>query len=382
MGFLDAKRTEPDNHPAKGRSNRMAAIAIGLIGFCLVAGPAISDSIASEQGAATTSGSSATAALDYLAKELQGREGLIWTGHTNPDTDSLGASLLAAFLHGGQSGLPGPLNPESRFALDQCNADEPEVIADFSGRPVALVDFNQSTQLPPGIDPDLIAAIIDHHAIGGSPLNLPDVISIEIRPWGSTATILADQAKMLGIEFPAALACVGLAAILSDTINLTSPTTTDYDRTYAHELAQQAGIDDFNEFAGRMLLAKSDLSGFSAEDIVMLDYKDFDFGGQKVGIGVAETLTGQELIDRRYELKSAIEALKRKRGLDHLIFAIVDTRDQKSYLLWGDDADRDIVLAAFGGAVADDMLVADGVVSRKRQIGPAIQRAVENAKSD
>lgn len=330
-----------------------------------------------EISAADQESTSSGAALDYLSSELEGRANLVWTGHTNPDTDSLGGSLLAAHVHGGKAALPSPLNPESRFVIDRCNADEPEVIDDFSGMSVGLVDFNQSTQLPNTIDPDSVVAIIDHHAIGGSPLNIPDVISIEIRPWGSTATIVADQAQMLGIELSASMACVGMAAILSDTVNLTSPTTTGYDRRYVKLLADKAGIDDVDRFAENMLLAKSDLGGLSAKDIVLLDYKDFEFGGQKVGIGVAETLTAQQLIDRRYELKSAIEAQKKASGLNHLIFAIVDTRDQKSYLLWGDDDDKSVVLSVFDGEIADDMLVADGVVSRKRQIGPAIQRAVE-----
>ncbi|WP_299587967.1 manganese-dependent inorganic pyrophosphatase [uncultured Microbulbifer sp.] len=319
---------------------------------------------------------------DFLRKELAGRENLVWTGHTIPDTDSFAASLLAAFIYGGKPGLPGALNPESRFAIDECDVDEPEVIEDFSGMTTGLVDFNQSTQLPPGTDPDSIAAIIDHHAIGGSPINIPNVITIEIRPWGSTATILVDHAQKLGIELPVPLACMGLAAILSDTVNLTSPTTIVYDKAYAQKLAKRAGIADINQLAERMLLAKSDLGGLSARDIVLLDYKNFEFGGKKVGIGVAETLTAQQLINRRYELKSAIEAQKKESGVDHLIFAIVDTRDNKSYLLWGDDEDKHIVVSAFGGDIKDDMLVADGVISRKRQIGPSIQRAVEKLGAD
>ncbi|MBG6209903.1 manganese-dependent inorganic pyrophosphatase [Labrenzia sp. EL_126] len=377
MGFLASAPPNSDKNIKAIFSCLPRLLATRFFSLVLCISLGSLETLASEQ-----EGSSSGAALDYLGSELEGRANLVWTGHTNPDTDSLGGSLLAAHVHGGKAALPSPLNPESRFVIDQCNADEPEVIEDFSGMSVGLVDFNQSTQLPNTIDPDSIAAIIDHHAIGGSPLNIPDVISIEIRPWGSTATIVADQAQMLGIELPASMACVGMAAILSDTVNLTSPTTTDYDRRYVKLLADKAGIDDIDRFAENMLLAKSDLGGLSAKDIVLLDYKDFEFGGQKVGIGVAETLTAQQLIDRRYELKSAIEAQKKASGLNHLIFAIVDTRDQKSYLLWGDDDDKSIVLSAFGGEIADDMLVADGVVSRKRQIGPAVQRAVENQKAE
>lgn len=367
------KSDETTAKPVTDLPMKRASVPFALGVGVLLAASAVH---ASEHDQHTISGSDFAA--DYLGKQLGDIDDLVWTGHLNPDTDSFTASLLAAFIHGGQAAVPGPINPESRFALEACNAEEPPVIDDFSGMTVGLVDFNQSTQLPPSVDPDSIVAIIDHHAIGGSPINLADVVSIEIRPWGSVATILADQAAMLDIEFPVPMACMAMAAILSDTVNLTLPTTTDYDRAYVQSLAERAGIDDIDGFAENMLLAKSDLSGFSAKDIVLLDYKDFEFGGQQVGIGVAETLTAEQLVDRRDELKSAIAEHKEESGLDHLVFAIVDTRNQMSFLIWGDDQDRDTVLSAFGGEVADDMLLADDVISRKRQIAPAVQRAVES----
>ncbi len=351
----------------------LLALSLGL-GLLVSSGPSNA-----EQNLTSTDGQPA---LDHLRKDLEKRENLVWTGHLNPDTDSVAGSLLAAFIHGGEPTLPGPINPESLFALEECGAEAPTVLDDFSGMQVALVDFNQSTQLAPSIDPESIVAIIDHHSIGGSPIVMSDVVSFEIRPWGSSATILADQARMLGIELPIPLACMGLAAILSDTVNLTSPSTTDYDRHYAESLAAGAGIEDIDDFAERMLLAKSDLSSLSAEEIVLLDYKDFQYGGKAVGIGVAETLTAQDLIDRKDELKAAMQQIKAESGLDHLVFAIVDTRNDTSYLLWGDEEDKDIVTAAFGDEVTDDMSVAEDVVSRKRQIGPAIQRAVEAKTSD
>ncbi len=365
MQFTKASHSYSGTHSKPVLISHIRATAIAASCFAASASWAQSDGL---QGAA----------LDHLQRNLENVEDLVWTGHINPDTDSVGASLLAAHIYGGQPGVPGQINPESQFAIEQCGAIEPVAIDDFSGMSVGLVDFNQRTQLPSSVDPENIVALIDHHALGGSPVNLSEAISIEIRPWGSTATILADQAQMLGVEFPTSLSCIGLAAILSDTVNLTLPTTTDYDRHYVQELARQAGVADVDAFAEDMLLAKSDLSALSAKEVVLLDYKDFVYGGKNVGIGVAETLTAQQLIDRRQELKTAIEMQKNASGLDHLVFAIVDTRDQKSYMLWGDATDKDLVLAAFGGEIANDMLEAEDVISRKRQIGPAIQRAVEN----
>ncbi|WP_306143794.1 manganese-dependent inorganic pyrophosphatase [Roseibium sp. MMSF_3412] len=353
------------------RTFGVSAIALALLaGTALV--PAAAGGNTTAQGTSTLS----PEVRSYLKTELANVDNLVWTGHLNPDTDAIGASLIAAHIYGGTPGSAGPPNPESRFAIDLCKAETPELIEDFTGKSVGIVDFNQTTQLPPSIEADQIVAIVDHHAIAGSPVNLAHVVNLDIRPWGSTATILADRADVLGVDIPAPLACMGMAAILSDTLNLTSTTTTDYDRYYAGRLAEVAGIDDMNAFAENMLLAKSDLSSMSALDIVLLDYKDFEFGGKDVGIGVAETLTPQDLIDRKQELRTAILDQKQKSNLDHLFFAIVDARDQKSYLLWGDDIDKDIAISAFGEDAKDDMLEVDNVVSRKNQIAPAIQSAV------
>lgn len=361
-----------------------------LVGLALVLAISIAprawnggnQAVASEGSDAAPDSPRAGAVLDHLRRQLDGRDTLVWTGHLNPDTDSIAGSLLAAHIHGGVASTPAPLNPESLFALEQCDIEAPRFIEDYSQNEVALVDFNQETQLPPSIDPASIVAIIDHHALGASPVIVPQVLTIDIRPWGSVATILADQAETLSLDLPPQLACTAMAAILSDTVNLTLPTTTQYDRDYVERLAARAGVDDIDDFAEQMLLAKSDLSGLSAGEIVLLDYKDFEFGGKSVGIGVAETLTAQDLIDRRDELRAAIHQEKSNSGIDHLVFAIVDTRNQRSYLLWGDEADRALVTAAFGDDVSDDMVIADGVISRKQQIGPAVQETLESATHD
>lgn len=356
------------------RTIRTVAIALGLI-----VGPGLISVSAEEHSNVQGTSDRSPDVRSYLKTKLAGYDNLVWTGHLNPDTDAISASLIAAHIYGGTPGSAGPPNPESRFAIDACMADTPELFEDFTGKSVGVVDFNQTTQLPPSIEADQVVAIIDHHAIAGSPINLSKVVNLDIRPWGSTATILADRADVLGVDIPAPLACMGMAAILSDTLNLTSTTTTDYDRYYASKLAETAGIEDTDAFAENMLQAKSDLSSMSALDIVLLDYKDFEFGGKNVGIGVAETLTPQDLVDRKQELKTAILDQKQKSNLDHLFFAIVDARDKKSYILWGDDIDEGVAISAFGDDVTDDMLEVDNVVSRKNQIAPAIQSAVATA---
>ncbi|GAB7220638.1 manganese-dependent inorganic pyrophosphatase [Vibrio comitans] len=317
-------------------------------------------------------------AFDLQTPTNNETDNLVWTGHLSPDTDTVMSAMLAAHIYGGTATVPEKINPESKFVLNYCNAEAPRVESDYSAYQVGLVDFNQTTQLAPTINQSSIVAVIDHHAIGGSPINTPQIVAMDIRGWGSAATILADNAQKLNVSLPKHLACAGLGAILSDTVVFQSSTTTDYDREYAEKLAVIAGIDDIEDFGQQMLIAKSDLSHLSSETILTMDYKNFEYGGKKVGIGVAETLTAQQLIDRKEELLSAMKSYKEANGLDHLFFSITDTKDKKANLLWVDADDYQVIKTAFNAEPASDMLILDGVTSRKRQIGPAIQKALES----
>ncbi|MDX1304604.1 manganese-dependent inorganic pyrophosphatase [Photobacterium sp.] len=324
--------------------------------------------------------SSNTVAFELTAPQQNDTKNLVWTGHLSPDTDSVTSAMLAAHIYGGTAAVSEPINLESKFVLDYCQADVPKQWYDFSQKDVGLVDFNQNTQLHQTVDESSIVAIVDHHAIGGSPVNMSQVAAIDIRQWGSAATILADRAEGLGIELPKPLACTTLAGILSDTVIFQSPTTTQYDRTHAEKLALLAGIKDMQAFGQQMLEAKSDLSHVSADEILTMDYKNFTYGGKKVGIGVAETLTAQQLLDRRDDFITSMKAYKKDNQLDYLFFSVTDTKNKRANLLWIDASDLAIAKVAFEGKSVDGWLVLDGVTSRKRQIGPAIQKAVENSK--
>ncbi|MDV5168065.1 manganese-dependent inorganic pyrophosphatase [Photobacterium rosenbergii] len=322
--------------------------------------------------------SSASHAFDLQQPSNNNTDNLVWTGHLSPDTDTVMSAMLAAHIYGGTATVPEKINPESEFVLNFCNAESPRIESDYSQFQVGLVDFNQTTQLAPTIDQGSIVAVIDHHAIGGSPINTSQIVAMDIRGWGSAATILADNAEKLDVTLPKHLACVGLGAILSDTVVFQSATTTDYDKHYAEKLAGIAGISDLEDFGQQMLIAKSDLSHLSADTILTMDYKNFEYGGKKVGIGVAETLTAQQLIDRKEELLAAMKAYKQANNLDHLFFSITDTKDKKANLLWVDDSDLKVIKTAFEHTPATDILTLEGITSRKRQIGPAIQNAVES----
>ncbi|CAM4094237.1 MULTISPECIES: manganese-dependent inorganic pyrophosphatase [Vibrio] len=327
--------------------------------------------------AAMTGATSAHAALDLFQPENNKTDDLVWVGHMSPDTDSVVGAIMASHLYGGTPTAAEAINPETTFVLNYCNVESPKVTSDYSKFQVGLVDFNQRTQLAPTIKPESVVAIIDHHAIGGAPINAPQVISMDVREWGSTATILAANAESLNVTLPKSIACVGLGAILSDTVVFDSSTTTDYDHHYAEKLAKLAGVTDINDFGQQMLIAKSDLSHLSADAILTMDYKNFEFGGKKVGIGVAETLTADQLIERKAEFHKAMKAYKEAEGLDYLFFSITDTKHKRANLLWVDGAEKQVLKTAFNTDVTSDILTLDGVTSRKRQISPSIQNAIE-----
>ena len=319
----------------------------------------------------------ANGALDLETLKNNNTENLVWVGHLSPDTDSAASVLVAANIYGGTPAVAEAINPESKFVFDYCDIEAPAVKADFSSHQIGLLDFNQSTQLAKSVDPSSIVAIIDHHSMGSSPISMPQIVSMDIRAWGSTATILAHNAEKLGVKLPKSVACAGLGAILSDTVVFQSSTTTEYDKQYAEKLAKIAGVKNIEDFGQQMLVAKSDLSHFSAETILTMDYKNFEFAGKKVGIGVAETLMAQQLVDRKADFLKAMESYKEEQGLDYLFFSITDTKNKRANILWADKHDQNVLANAFEKEIKGDILVLDGVTSRKRQIGPAIQKAIE-----
>lgn len=319
----------------------------------------------------------ANEALDLETIKNNHTDNLVWVGHLSPDTDSAASVIVASHIYGGTPAVTEAPNPESQFVFNYCGIESPQVKTDFSSHQVGLLDFNQSTQLAPSIDPASIVAIIDHHALGSKPISMPQLVSMDIRAWGSTATILAANAEKLNVALPKSVACAGLGAILSDTVVFQSSTTTEYDKHYAYQLAKIAGVKEIQDFGQQMLVAKSDLSHFTADTILTMDYKNFEFGGKKVGIGVAETLTAQQLIDRKEDFFKAMKSYKQEQNLDYLFFSITDTKNKRANILWADKQDEKILANAFDAEIEGDVLVLDGVTSRKRQIGPAIQKAVE-----
>jgi manganese-dependent inorganic pyrophosphatase len=239
-------------------------------------------------------------------------------------------------------------------------------------RRVLLVDHGEAAQSVPGVEHAEIVEILDHHHIGSIETKLPVMATFD--PVGSTATLVIERFRHNGMEpsRPTALALLG--GILSDTVILNSPTTTERDRAAVTYL-ERVLASDATEFGREMFKSTSDVSDLSAQKIVARDLKEYDLGGgQTMTIAQIETV-GKALAERTDEL---LEALRRQRDeRDYALSAlmITDILEQSTSLLVA--GDNGPVERAFGAPLDDGAVDLPGVMSRKKQVAPKLLEAME-----
>ncbi|TSC55785.1 MAG: manganese-dependent inorganic pyrophosphatase [Parcubacteria group bacterium Gr01-1014_18] len=298
---------------------------------------------------------------------------MIFIGHKNPDTDAVCAAIGAASLWDGKAARAGEFNKETEFIFNYFKIPIPEIITDFKGEAVGLVDHNEKSQYPEGLETGKLKKVVDHHLIN---LTTSEPIEIIMRPWGSTSTVIANEFVLAKKAIPEDAAKAMLAGILSDTLALQGPTTTEKDKEMVMILLPLTGIKDYKTFAKEMFMAKSNLGNLSAKEILNLDYKVFELGGKKIGFGVAETVAPEQLLARKIELLEAMGVQKNTEKLDGLFFAIVDVLASHSDLLVLSDAEKMIAEKAFGAMAKDNLLDIEKRVSRKKEMIPAISEAI------
>ena len=196
-----------------------------------------------------------------------------------------------------------------------------------------------------------------------------------MKPVGSSSTLIYQRISWEELTPTKEIAILLLSAILSDTLKFTSPTTTDQDRKAAEELVKIAGIN-IDKHAEAMFAAKSDLSGMSAHDILYMDSKVFDFKGKKVRISGIETTKPENAKALKDEILKEMETIKSEEKLHEVFFFIVNILETSSQLLVSNANAREIAKKAFNKDFAGDYMALPGVVSRKKQIAPNIEKVV------
>ncbi len=243
-------------------------------------------------------------------------------------------------------------------------------LVDPAQRKVLLVDHAEQGQSVPGIDRADIVEILDHHHVGSIETRHP--VRATFDPVGSTATLVSERFRAAGREPSAPAAKMLLAAVLSDTVVLSSPTTTDRDREVASWLGGLVG-EDAEAFGLAMFQESSDVSSLSAAEIVGRDAKEYELDSGATALVAQVEVVGGDLLERQDELREALEAARADGR--HAVAALMVTdivRCATTLLVAGDSAP---VARAFGGA-ADGAIDLPGVMSRKKQVVPKLLGAL------
>ena len=296
-------------------------------------------------------------------------------GHKNPDTDSIISAIACEHLYKARgldvvARAQGEPAPETAFVLERFGLKAPEVITSVAGEDVYLVDSSDLGQAPEDFAQANLKGIVDHHKLGDVTSSSP--VECVIMPVGCTNTILKGMYDFLGIEIPANIAGAMLCAILSDTVIFKSPTCTPADRRAAEELAKIAGIEDLQALGMELFTAKSAVAGVAPRALICRDFKDFNMSGAKVGVGQLELVDLAIIEDRIPELLEELAVMKGE-GRHTAMLLLTDIMKEGSRLLMASD-DPAKIAAAFGAELADKIWL-PGVMSRKKQVVPALEAA-------
>ena len=240
-------------------------------------------------------------------------------------------------------------------------------VARGARRRVILVDHNEVAQSADGVEEASVVEIVDHHRIGDIETASP--ILFLGSPVGATATIVATRFRELDMDPPRAMAGLLLAAVLTDTVLLKSPTTTEADRDVVEWLAGLVDVDPV-DFALEMFRARSSGEKFSAERAVMRDLKEYRIRDTVIGIGQVETVDVDEVLRHRDELMEFMESLAKARGYDTLALMVTDVVREGSELLVA--GRRRPIEKAFGVSLVSGSAWFDGMLSRKKQVAPKL----------
>ncbi len=299
-------------------------------------------------------------------------------GHKSPDTDSTGSPLVWAWYLSEVKNTPakavllGEPNTEAAFMLKHWGFEKPAIIADVTADDkVVIVDTNNPAELPPSINDAKIQGIIDHHMLVGG-IKTKNPIDITIRPLACTATIMHDLMGADVARAPKAIKGAMLTCILSDTLEFRSPTTTPHDRAVAEALAADLGVN-IAEFAAQMFAAKSDVSSFSDAELLRMDSKEYNVAGKELRVSVLETTAPAVVLDRKASLMNSMVGVAKEDGADQVLLFVIDILKEEATLLVPNDLVKQMAEASFEVKVTGDTVVIPGLMSRKKQIIPALK---------
>ncbi|MCX6034465.1 MAG: DHH family phosphoesterase [Chloroflexi bacterium] len=245
---------------------------------------------------------------------------------------------------------------------------------------VILVDHNEPRQALANLEEAELLEILDHHRLGNPSTHVPIKFSVDIV--GSTSTLVSEQMEEAGLSAPPQLAGMLLSGLLADTLILTSPTTTARDKKAAERLGRWAFAhgsplvgETVQSYGKQVLSASAGLSTRTPKEIVSTDMKLYEAGGFRFAIAQAEVTDLMQLAEHLGSLKAALTDLRDKRALDFAMLMVTDVVNGSSRLLLTDEPPQLSDLPY--PPQPDGTRLAEGVVSRKKQLLPVVLGLLE-----
>jgi len=249
-------------------------------------------------------------------------------------------------------------------------------LLDVQKKRIILVDHNEKSQAVDGLEAAEILEIIDHHRLGS--LETISPVFFRNQPVGCTATIVYQMYIENRVEIKPDIAGLLCAAIVMDTLMFRSPTCTEDDKKAAEALADAAGIK-IREFAEELFQAGSNLKNKTPEEMLYLDFKTYSISGVSFAVGQNTFTNTPELLEAKAKLLSYLETSFRRNDIDMLFVMLTNILDESTELLYyGDDA-KETAETAMKAAAGVDSLHLKGVVSRKKQLIPALMAVLQEA---
>ena len=299
-------------------------------------------------------------------------------GHKNPDTDTITSSLVMANFErklGNEDAVAcrlGNINKETEYVLNYLGIEAPVLIDNVEdGANVILVDHNSPKESIDNLENVNILKVVDHHKIA---LETAYPLYYRAEPVGCTETVMYKLYKENNVEVDKTIATLMVSAIISDTLLLKSPTTTEEDVKAVAELAKIAEIDP-EVYGLEMLKAGTDLSSFSIDEILHLDAKKIDFKEVKSIVNQVNTASIPEVMKMKADLEARMNEIISEENLDLFMLLITDIVNSNSQVIaLGKNAS--LVEKAYNVKLEDNTALLEGVVSRKKQVVPVM---TENA---
>ena len=238
---------------------------------------------------------------------------------------------------------------------------------------IILVDHNERSQAVDGLREAEVLEVVDHHRLGALETDAP--VYVRNVPVGATSTIVWQLYREHGVTPDRATAGLLLSAILSDTLMFRSPTCTPADKQAAQALAELAGVE-METYAAAMFDRGGDVSGKTPEEILRTDYKLFTSGAVRFGVGHGSFMNEKNRRAAQALLGPYLPEALARQGLDYIFYLFTDIPTSTSHLMAAGKGAQALVERAFGAATEDGAAVLPGVVSRKKQVIPALISAM------